>query len=102
MELLFLAYVILLLRHGLQLIPQKNQNMAVSHVIPAIRPAQLRDRFESDLQLSKTDLRKDFKGFMEHAVKVSLAFEMVDNGPPGPKKQKQNARDNWSRLAQLE
>lgn len=94
MELLFVAYAKILLRHGLLWIKQRNQKMAVKHILNAIRPAQLRERLESDLELAKSDLKRDFKGFMKHAMKLSEAFELVDNGPTSQKGKNKPASGN--------
>lgn len=40
----------------------------------------LQQRLSDDLDLSQYSLRKDFKGFMRHAVKLADAFQLVDNG----------------------
>lgn len=82
MELLFLSYTKLLIRHGLAWVVKDNKKQAVSHFLSVVRPSMIRSRLESDLALSKISLRKYFKGFMENSIKVSEAFELVDNGTP--------------------
>lgn len=84
-ETLFVSYRSLLRRHGVSWILKDNEKVAVSHVLSSIRPESLRVRLESDLALSHHDLRKDFKGFMAHAIKLSEAFQLVDNGAPSQK-----------------
>lgn len=59
--------------------------MDIDHVISAVGSAQKCERLESDLELAKADLRKNFKGFMNHAMEVFLVFEMIGVGPPGHK-----------------
>lgn len=56
------------------------------HVRSAIPPESLRSRLECDLKLSHYQLRKDFRGFMAHAVKLSEAFQLVENGGLSRKK----------------
>ena len=53
----------------------------MGHVLSAVKPASLQRRLESDLEFTNHDLRKDFKGFMKHALKVSKEFQLVDNAP---------------------
>lgn len=79
---LFVTYKSLLRRHGVSWVAKENEKVAVYHVLSAIRPVSLRCRLESDLELSHYSLRKDFKGFMAHAIKLSEAFQLVDIGPP--------------------
>lgn len=81
-ENLFISYRTLLRRNGLGWIVSANQKVAVQHVLSAVRPASLQARLKSNLEFSHTELKKDFSGFMKHAVKLSEAFQLVDNGPP--------------------
>lgn len=84
-ENLFVSYNSLLSRHGLSWIVSENEKLAVYHVMGAIRSESLRLCLESDLDLSYQDFRKDLKGFMAHAIKLSKSFQLVDNGPPTKK-----------------
>lgn len=94
MEFLFLAYTKLMIINGLQWIPQRNQRMELPHVMGAIRPGQLRERLKSDVELHKADLKKNFKGVVEHAIKLAHALKMIDVGPMGTRvKSQQN--DNY-------
>lgn len=81
MEGLFIRYHSILNEQGLTWIVQDNQKLAVSHVLSAIRPVTLKERLESDLGFSQHALKKDFHGFLKHAVKLSEAFQLVDSGP---------------------
>lgn len=81
MELLFMNYTAILRRNGLKWVLQSNQKLAVQHVLSAIKPQALRKRLESDLEFAHSEVRKDFKKFMAHALSISDAFEIVDNGP---------------------
>lgn len=53
---------------------------AVYHVLSAVRPVSLPNRLQSDLEFLHQELRKDFQQFMSHAVKLSEAFQLMDNG----------------------
>lgn len=79
-----MSYKSLLRRHGLSWVTEHNENVAVYHVISAIRPDAFRAHPELDLEISRYDLPKDFRGFMKHAIELSEAFQIVDNGPPLP------------------
>ena len=80
MQNLFVSFHGLLRRHGLAWLVESNPKVAVGYVLAAIKPWRLRNRLESDLELSKGHLKKDFKGFMRHAIAISEAFQMVDGG----------------------
>lgn len=82
MQDLFVSYHMILLRHGLKWIVTENQKVAVSHVLQAVPPATLRDRLQSDLAFSHHELRKDFPGFLKHAIRLAEAFQLVDSGGP--------------------
>lgn len=91
MKFLFLSYTKLMIGNGLQWILQRKERMELSHVMGAIRPAQLRERIESDVELQKAYLKKKFKEVVEHAIKLVHAFKMIDVGPMGTKvKSQQN------------
>lgn len=86
MESLFVSYHALLRRNGISWLLKTNQKVAVSHVLSAVRPKSLQDRLQSDLDFAYYDYRKDFRQFMEHAVRLSDAFQLLDNGPKTTKK----------------
>lgn len=73
------------------------KTIAVQHVILAICPESLSSRLDSDLDLSHYDLRKDFKTFMENAIKLSETFQLVNNGPPSRPKKKERFRRGGNR-----
>lgn len=79
-ETLFVSYLSLLRRNGLKHVIGNTPKLAMYHVVSAVKAPYLRKRLESDLDLKANHIRKDFKGFMEHAVKLSEAFEMLHNG----------------------
>ena len=81
MESLFVSYHKLLRRHGVSWIVKNNQKVAVGHVLSCIKPATLQSRLQSNLEFSHHSLKKDFKGFMKHSIRISEAFQMVDTGP---------------------
>lgn len=81
MESLVVSYHTLLRRHGLSWILKSNQKVAVMHVLSAVKPTSLRNRLQSDLDFAHHDLKENFKGFLSHSLKVSDAFQLVDQGP---------------------
>lgn len=85
MQDLFTNYHTILVRNGLKWIIKDNQKVAVYHVLSAIRPNSLKERLESDLAFSHHDLRKDFLGFLKHAIRLAEAFQIVDSGPTNKK-----------------
>lgn len=70
MQFLLVDYQKILRRHGVSWTLQENKKVAVVHVLSAIRPHSIKVRLESDLEFSKTSLKKDFKGFMKHELKL--------------------------------
>lgn len=94
MESLFVSYQSLLRRNGLKWLTQENQTVAVMHVLSAVRPVSLQIRLRSDLSLTHHRLENDFKGFMAHAIKLSEAFQLVDNGPPSRENSNTISRKN--------
>ena len=82
MKLLFMGYKSLLRQNGMGWVVDKNPKAAVRHIISVVKPAQLKTRLEQDIGFSKADLKSDFKGFMQHALELSVAFEKLDNGNP--------------------
>lgn len=60
---------------------EKAPKTAMKHFISAIRPAKVRSRLEQDLGFAHYHLTADFTGFMQHAFRVSQAFEILDVGP---------------------
>ena len=58
---------------GCSIVLQARQNVAVSHVLCAIKPQSLQTCLGDDLQFSKYTLRKDFRGFNKHAIAVAAA-----------------------------
>ena len=80
MQSLFISYRSLLRQNGLLWVLESSQKIAVQHVLSAIRPKSLCARLSDDLEFSQHHLRKDFKGFMSHAIKLAAAFQLVDNG----------------------
>lgn len=73
MESLFISY-------GLTWVIKDAPKIAALQFISQIRPVYLQSRRKDDLDLSQNNLKKDFKGFFAHAVKLSEAFLLVDDG----------------------
>lgn len=72
----------LLPSHGLSWILDDNQKVAIFHVFSEFRPRYLWTHLQSDRKFLHRSLRKDFKTFLAHAVKLSKAFQLDDNGNP--------------------
>lgn len=51
-------------------------------MLSAIRPTSLKELLESNLAFSHHLLQKDFKSFLQHAIKLAEEFQLVDCGPP--------------------
>lgn len=77
---LFVSYLSILRRQGLSWVVEENQKVAVGYVLATIHPSTLHIQLESDLELSHHDLRKNFRGFIKHAIRLTEAFQLVDNG----------------------
>lgn len=60
----------------------ENQKVAVKHVLSAIKPKPLKERLESDVAFSQHALRKEFTGFLAHAIKLAEVFRLVYYDPP--------------------
>ncbi len=80
MQTLFISYHSILRDNGLSLVLENSQRVAVQLVLHAVRPVTLRGRLTDNLESAKYEIRKDFKGFMRHAIKLTEAFQIVDNG----------------------
>jgi len=80
MQALFISYYSLLRKSGLTWVLEESQKVAVQHVLSAISPKSLRDRLSEDLEFSQRHLRKDFKAFMAHSIKLAEAFQLIDSG----------------------
>lgn len=76
---LFVDYKDLVKRQGSAWILDTNQKVAVKHVLFDDHLISLRNRISSYLDLTKHQLRKDFKGFIDHAVQISEELEVLDN-----------------------
>lgn len=93
---LFVSYRAILKRHGVAWLLEDNQKVAVDHVLSAIRPTSVKERLESDLEFAKYELKKNFQGFMKHAIRVAEAFQIVDNGKPRSNRQPEPSTTNRS------
>lgn len=77
---LFVSYLSILERHGLAWLLERNQKVAVDHVLSAIRTVSLKTLLKSDLDFDQQSLQKAFTGFMRYAIKLAEKFQLVDNG----------------------
>lgn len=73
------SYHSILKRHRIAWSLEENQNVDVYHF-----PSDIKHSLESDLYLTQYGLRKGFKGFMKHTIKLSEAFKLVDNDKTRP------------------
>lgn len=80
MEYLFARYVSILRRNGLTWLLKDNQRISATHVLSTVKPKSLQERLNSDLNFTNYDPRNYFKGLLEHAIRISEALEIVDNG----------------------
>jgi hypothetical protein len=46
--------------------------LAIKHLLSVVKPAQLKEVCENDLQLDQVALRKDFYGFLKHLRKTAV------------------------------
>lgn len=78
MQRLFFSNISLLRHDVVKQITESNRNDTVYHVLSTVRPTHTKERLKLDLKLAYSDLKKNFKGFMKHGIKVSEAFEIVE------------------------
>ena len=78
MQTLFVDYHSILTRQGIAWTIKYNQKLAITHVLSAVKPKSLRERLQAYLSFSRHDLRKNFQGFLSHAIKLSETFQIVD------------------------
>lgn len=89
----FVSYQLLLHRGRLACFTKTTERNFVYHFLSAICRGWLRALLESDLELSQYGLRKEFKGFMAQAIKLSEAFQLVDNGTSSRRRKNRDSRD---------
>jgi hypothetical protein len=46
--------------------------LAIKHLLSAVKPAQLKEVCENDIQLDQVAIRKDFYGFVKHLRKTAV------------------------------
>lgn len=67
--------------NALKWINEDKPRVAVQHVLSAIRPQSLHDPLEADQSFAKSELRRAFKGFLKHPIRLAEEFQIVDSGP---------------------
>lgn len=97
MKLLFMEYSSLLRTNDIKWGVNKTLEVAIRHVLSAVKPVRLRSRLEQDLAFFYHHLKADFNWFINHALEVSQAFEKVDSGPPRSHKSDKKAAKTKSR-----
>ena len=72
---LFISYRKFLVSRNWEALIEKNPKMDIKHICMLLKPDRLQKKVESDLQLSKYELRKDWKGFFKYALKEAEVCE---------------------------
>lgn len=80
-EYLFVSYESLLRKHGFSWISKDNRKATFQRVRTLICAASVLPCLKSNLELPHTKLCKAFRVFMERAIHLSVAFQLVDTGP---------------------
>ena len=78
MKSLFVQYHCLISKHGLKWNLKDNEKFAVTHVLLAMRLPSLKERLRSDLEFTHHETKKDLNEFLNHALKVSEALQIVE------------------------
>jgi hypothetical protein len=64
----------------------QNPRLAVDHIVAVLKPPELKERVESELQMNCSDLYCDFKGFVKYLKKVSVKTEVYHALSENPKR----------------
>lgn len=76
---LYIHYRTILRRNGLSWIKKDYQSAAIFHVLSNICRESLQSRPECDIDFFSPNLYKDFAGCIKHAMRLSKAFQLVEN-----------------------
>lgn len=74
-ENLFIPYHSLLRRQDLSWLSKKNSRVVMYYVLSGIRPESRQSVLNLDLYFTYHALRKDFKKFLRHAIKLLKGFQ---------------------------
>lgn len=80
MQYIFVSFDRLLRQHGLARVVSCNPKAAMGHLHAVIEPWSFGNCLEFDSELDKGHQKKDFNGFLRHAISISEAFKSVDRG----------------------
>jgi hypothetical protein len=84
---LFTDYTSLLRVNGLSWVIADRPDLAVSHILEAIKPKPLQRRLMDDLEFAHKPLKKNFRGFMTHVICRAQHFgEFEDSEETGTEK----------------
>lgn len=81
MELLFISYNEILHDDGIQQMLKFHPMIEVWHVIVAVKLGSLKNPLRNNMGFSHLDLKKDFKGFLKHALEIAEGFCNIDVEP---------------------
>jgi hypothetical protein len=71
---LFTDYSSFMRSHGLSWVINDHPDLAVSQIMESIKPKTLQKRLRDDLEFSYMDLKKSFRGFMNHVISRAQHF----------------------------
>lgn len=77
---LFSGYHTLLARNGLKWLNDVDCKVAFQHFPFATRLQTLHNRITADLIFAKHELRKEFCGFLQYAIRLAEIFQIADSG----------------------
>ncbi len=91
---LFAAYATLLRHKSMNILPKREPEMCIKHILPLLRPRVLQTRIRKDLELERKDLLQNFRLFYLRVIQraiacddfVTIASEKALMTPPQPGK----------------
>lgn len=81
MKALFVSCLSLLHWNRVKWLTNENKAIAFRQVLSAVCTVSLQSQLWSCLSFTHHWLEKTLKGFMAHAINLSVAYQLVDNGP---------------------
>lgn len=99
MEPLFVAYSPFLCGHDFKWVKDINPEIYVGHVVPTIKPQQLRTRPQDNLKLAYKNLRMNFNRIKAPALEISDTFEKSGIGPTNKHQDNGNKNRHGNGLA---
>lgn len=80
-EFVLVWYKNILIRHEQNCITKENDKVAMLQALNEMLSTSVHERLESDLKISHCGLWKNFEVFMAHALRMSEALLLFENGP---------------------